>query len=95
MTRAELAKLLSSFLPDKAAPATPLFKDIKGHWARSAIEQLADEGLMVGFEDNSFRPDDVLTRAQIVTVLCRLLGRAASANEGNAESSFTDLHDTH
>jgi hypothetical protein len=95
MTRAELAKLISSFLPEKAATATPLFKDIKGHWAESAIEQLADEGLMVGFEDNSFRPNDVLTRAQIVTVLCRLLGRAESANEGEAESSFTDLPDKH
>jgi hypothetical protein len=95
MTRAELAKLISTFLPEKTEPASQPFSDIKNHWAEAVIAQMADAGLMLGFEDNSFRPDDVLTRAQIVVVLCRLLGRAPANIDDNVESSFLDLQANH
>ncbi|OME77227.1 hypothetical protein BK120_27265 [Paenibacillus sp. FSL A5-0031] len=95
MTRAELAKLLAPFLPDKASSPAPTFKDVEGHWAEEAIQQLAGQGLMVGFEDHSFRPDGELTRAQIVTVLCRLLGREPAASDEQAANTFTDLNVNH
>lgn len=41
------------------------FKDTSGHWAEKAIEEITDAGIMNGFPDGTFRPDQPLTRAQM------------------------------
>lgn len=51
-----------------------MFKDVpEGYWARGSIERLANLGLLKGYEDGTFRPDEPLTRAQLAAVLDRLL----------------------
>lgn len=42
---------------------TPL-SDVKGHWAESYIESLAAKGIVRGFDDGSFRPDELVTSRQ-------------------------------
>ncbi|WP_245939682.1 S-layer homology domain-containing protein [Stenomitos frigidus] len=42
---------------------TPL-SDLKGHWAQSFIESLAAKGVVRGFHDGSFRPDESVTAGQ-------------------------------
>ena len=46
-----------------------MFTDIKGHWAESVIEEVVKVGLMNGFPDNTFRPDEPLTRAQAAQMI--------------------------
>ena len=41
------------------------FSDTSGHWAEKAIEEITDAGIMNGFPDGTFRPDQPLTRAQM------------------------------
>lgn len=53
--------------------------DWEGHWAEAAIRRCIEAGLMQGDPDGSFRPDDKLSRAEMATVLARLLERM----EGN------------
>lgn len=48
------------------------FTDIEGHWAESSIEKAANVGVVTGFEDGTFRPDDPLTRAQLAVILDKL-----------------------
>ena len=48
------------------------FTDIEGHWAEQAIDKAADRGVVNGFEDGSFHPDEAITRAQLCTILDRL-----------------------
>lgn len=50
-----------------ASPTT--FPDVVGHWAQSAIEKLADLGLIHGHADGNFGPDEYVTRAQLATIL--------------------------
>ena len=38
----------------------------------------AKSGLVNGYEDNTFRPDNTITRAEVVTVINRLLGLKAT-----------------
>jgi len=38
--------------------------DVKGHWAESYIESLAAKGVVRGFRDGSFRPDERVTSRQ-------------------------------
>lgn len=39
------------------------FKDIEGHWAENSIEKAAEKGIVQGFDDGSFYPDNAITRA--------------------------------
>jgi len=49
--------------------STPRFPDIQNHWARSFIEGLAQAGMISGFPDGRFRPDDPMSRAQFAALL--------------------------
>lgn len=50
------------------------FKDTQNHWAREYIDFVADKGLMKGYEDDLFRPDAPMTRAEVATVIARMQG---------------------
>jgi hypothetical protein len=47
-------------------------KDYEGHWAQSSIEKVISEGIMSGYPDGSFKPDQPVTRAELASVLIRL-----------------------
>lgn len=49
------------------------FSDLERHWARAWILQLTEAGAMDGYPDGTFRPDQVMTRAEITVVLVRAL----------------------
>lgn len=43
------------------------------HWASYEINRLAGKGVIKGYEDNTFRPSNNVTRAQAATMLAKLL----------------------
>jgi hypothetical protein len=47
--------------------------DITGHWAEKAIRRCIERGLLKGYPDGSFQPDKPVTRAELATVLRRLI----------------------
>jgi len=52
------------------------FKDIeKERWSKTAIDRCVNEGLLVGFEDGTFRPTEFVTREQFATILSRILDK--------------------
>ena len=64
------------------------FTDIASDaWYAEYVNYVAENGLMNGYEDGRFGPNDKTTRAQIVTVLYRMEGEPAAP----ASSSFTDV----
>lgn len=65
-------------LADDRRPA-PSFKDTGGHWARPAIQNLAASGVIKGFPDGTFGPDQKVTRAQFVSLLAAALQWPAPA----------------
>ncbi len=54
------------FVPVSAASRFP---DVTGHWAESYIENWADKGVITGYSDGNFRPDQEITRAEVAKVL--------------------------
>ncbi|WP_409345714.1 S-layer homology domain-containing protein [Paenibacillus sp. MBLB4367] len=46
-----------------------IFSDIKGHWAEQTIYRLSDEGILDGFPDGTFRPDEPVAADQFVKIL--------------------------
>lgn len=49
-----------------------MFRDVEGHWAEESIDKAAQKGIVQGFEDGSFKPDEMVTRAQLCSILDRL-----------------------
>ena len=47
------------------------------HWAAGYIEDAARYGWVVGYGDGTFHAEDEITRAEVVTIVNRLLGREA------------------
>jgi len=50
------------------------YNDITGHWGRSEIDRAASRGWIAG-ESNMFRPDELITRAEGVWLVNRVLER--------------------
>ena len=50
-----------------------IFKDVDvSHWAYEAIKELSDDGILVGYEDGTFKPDEPVTRAEMCEIIKRL-----------------------
>lgn len=49
------------------------FTDVKGTWAEEFIGQAVQLGIVKGYPDGSFKPNNQLTRAQSVSILVRAL----------------------
>ena len=62
------------------------FKDISDHWAEGYILRAAERKLVQGY-NGLYRPNDSMTRAELVTILWRAKGEPKPAKA----SSFTDL----
>ncbi|MDQ6421459.1 S-layer homology domain-containing protein [Paenibacillus sp. LHD-117] len=60
ITRAEMSKLVS-LLIDETTETGAGFADVAGGWARDAILAVQGAGLMKGYEDGTFRPNNALT----------------------------------
>lgn len=52
---------------------------------KKAIDYMISNDIMTGYENNTFRPDSTITRAEFATVICRMMGYNVSEN-----STFTD-----
>lgn len=51
------------------------FSDIHGHWAEEMIRSVSGYRIVDGYEDGTFRPDTSITRAEVVTIVNRVLNR--------------------
>lgn len=62
------------------------FNDVSsGYWAAEYIKDAAIHGWIEGYGDGTFRADRYITRAEVVTIVNRLLGR-------NADEDFIDTN---
>lgn len=52
------------------------FKDVEDtRWSKAAIDRCVAEGLLVGFEDETFRPTENVTREQVAVILTRIFDK--------------------
>ncbi|WP_179223689.1 S-layer homology domain-containing protein [Paenibacillus tyrfis] len=54
------------------------FSDMTGHWAAIYVDRLLGMGVVHGFEDGTFRPDQTVTRAQLVKMIADALALKTS-----------------
>lgn len=70
--------------------ALAAFTDMPEGEAGAVIERAVANGLLTGFEDSTFRPNDPITRAQIATIISRVFNPKYTADI----SSYTDVAPT-
>ncbi len=91
ISRAEFATICARF-DNSEYLITDNFTDISGHWAESYIRESAARGWVKGYEDDTFRPDRSVTRAEAITMINRMLKRVPEGTE-DLEPSMTKWSD--
>ena len=79
ITRAEFATITARFL-EASYDGGNRFPDIDGHWAAEYINEAANAGIVDGYEDGTFRPQQNITRAEAVTMVNRTVDRHPDAD---------------
>ena len=74
ITRAEFAAICARF-DDSQYEIVDSFADVAGHWAENEIHEAAAHGWIKGYEDGNFHPDQLITRAEAMTMINRVLNR--------------------
>ncbi len=92
ISRGELAAILAKFMRPKSETGETHFTDTKGHWSEESIQKLYDYGIISGYDDGTARPNQYTTRAELVVLTNRLIGRPLTYEE---DITFPDLPETH
>lgn len=62
------------------------FKDISGHWAKDIILETASKGFINGYEDGTFKPDNMISVKEALA----LVGRYAISNQELVNNQLAD-----
>lgn len=93
VTRAEMAAILVKMKKLSPQGKSVTFGDTQGHWAQASIAIAVEQGIMRGYADGSFRPNQGLTRAEAATLINRLTGRGPLT--GITKAIWSDVPLTH
>lgn len=88
VTRAEFVVMMAKALNGEGNTGKLSFEDrsLIGPWALEAIQWAVSEGLVKGYQDGSFRPNQSISRAEMAALISRFLGLAP-------EGSITGFRD--
>ncbi|MCD7905261.1 MAG: S-layer homology domain-containing protein [Clostridiales bacterium] len=94
ITRADFCVMISRALGYTGGGSTDTdFDDIDtGKYYASYVAYAADAGLVTGYDDGSFKPENYISRQEMMTVIARLLG-ADGTEDTAANDVFTDKND--
>lgn len=106
ITRAEFTAMAARFFDVYGDGAEEImeqyegFDDVSdGYWAAEYIKDAAIHGWVEGYGDGTFRADDPIDRAEVVTIVNRLLGREADedyiADNRRRLVTFPDVSSRH
>jgi len=85
ITRAEFTVMLVKAL-NLETKVGKTFTDTISHWAKDSISTAAAHGIISGYDENTFSPDDLITREQAAIIIAR----AAQLETATDELIFTD-----
>ena len=79
ISRAEFAKIAVSFTQNNGSAVYNYFTDVKTtDWFAPYVTAAKDAGLIEGYSDGSFKPENKITRAEACAIVNRTLGRKPS-----------------
>ena len=88
-TRAQGTKVLFEMAGGSRVAYSPVFSDVNNHdWFAPAVMWAHKDNIVKGYDDGTFRPEDHITRQDMVVLLYRYLG--SPMVNGSELSSFID-----
>ncbi|CAM4203611.1 S-layer homology domain-containing protein [Saccharibacillus endophyticus] len=94
VTRAEFAAILNRSFDIRAGNANTALKDIENHWAKEEIGNLVSTGVIKGYSDDSFKPNQTITREEMMVMLSRIVNLDNAAKD-REKVRFNDLNDSY
>lgn len=70
------------------------FSDLRGHWAEKTLRKAVTDGHIKGYADGTLRPDAAITKAELVSILSRVIptqGQETSAEKASRADAFVLL----
>jgi len=85
VTRGQMAKMLTVVLgyKDFSQNLHSSFADTQGHWADPYVEIVNSFDIVVGYDEDTFGPDNNISYSEAVTMIVRTLGYTDSSLEGD------------
>jgi hypothetical protein len=83
----DLSRLIANAPASSHISSSSVPFDTKGHWAESYVGELTQRGIIGGFPDGSFKPDDGITRAQFAAIAVKALNLPSASGP----ASFADV----
>ncbi len=68
-----LALTVGLCTPALAAPAAKTFPDLDGHWSKPYVEDMIARGMVEGYGDGLFHPEDQISYATGLAFCCRMM----------------------
>lgn len=91
ISRAEIAAIFNRVLILETLDETISFKDLLNtHWAFNSIQNLVRNGLLKGYLDQTIRPSQTITRAELATMISRFVTKNQMVYEPKS-NPFTDV----
>ncbi len=98
ITRAEIATIFFRMLTDESRAEywsqTNDFTDVsRSDWFNNAVSTLTNAGILSGYADGSFRPNESITRAELVKIAVAFYGSdaAVDADFNDTEDHWADM----
>ena len=97
ITRAEFAVIAMRFANISATVTNPFTDIASNDWYYSAVTSAVSYGWITGYSDGTFRPYATITRAEVATIVNRMLARTADRDfvDGSAVTHFDDVPNTY
>ncbi|WP_236013309.1 S-layer homology domain-containing protein [Paenibacillus glycanilyticus] len=92
VTRAEFSTLVVKAFALRLENGGKEFEDTQTSWARDSIGILAYYGVIGGYPDGTFHPDQKITRAEMVAILSKILILQSNSGEANTFIDVTPQH---
>ncbi len=91
ITRAELSSILSKFVEPESNATTNL-TDIESSWAAESISTLYNSGVVEGYSDDTFRPNQTTTRSEFTKMVSNVTDRT---DDYYNKIMFDDIDSSH
>ena len=84
-----IAHTYTEKLLDSSAPVRQV-DDYSNHWAAEYIDYLLDRGFIIGYENGEIRPENLITRAELVTAINKTFNFTAESDDNFADITGTE-----
>lgn len=72
-------------------PSTSKFKDTANHWAKNTIDDLVAKGIISGYPDGTFRPNEPMKRKHVASIMAKVY-ELELTHEATAFSDVSQKH---